>query len=92
MRTRFYVTGLIILLLALSVSIYSQQTGAARRSATNAANAPASAGARSSANSRVSSAIVRSDVSEALSVIQETTSMARSSTTTRSSNHRLVAC
>ena len=36
MRTRFYVAGLIILLLAFSISIYSQQTGAARRQATNA--------------------------------------------------------
>ena len=71
MRTRFYFAGLIILLSTFSFSIYSQQTGAARRPATSAANASAPAGTRSSANSRVNSAIVKSDVSEALSVIQD---------------------
>lgn len=71
MRTRFYLAGLIILLSTFSFSIYSQQTGAARRPATSAANASAPAGTRASANSRVNSAIVKSDVSEALSVIQD---------------------
>ena len=70
-RTRFYLAGLIILLSTFSFSIYSQQTGAARRPATSAANASAPAGTRSSVTSRVSSAIVKSDVSEALSVIQD---------------------
>ena len=71
MRTRFYVAGLITLFLTFSISIYSQQTGATRRQASNAGDAPAPSGARSSSTARVSSAVVKSDVNEALSVIQE---------------------
>ena len=71
MRTRFYVAGVIILLLALSASLYSQQTGSARRQPNNPADAPAPASAKSSVNPRVSGAVVKSDVSEALSVIQD---------------------
>ncbi|MEP6820514.1 MAG: S41 family peptidase [bacterium] len=70
MRTRFYVAGVAILLLALSVSLYSQQTGSARRQTNKPANTPTSAGANGSGNSRVSSAVVKTDVEEALSVIQ----------------------
>ena len=68
MRTRFYVAGVIILLVALSASLYSQQTGSARRQTNKPANIPASASAN--ANSRTSGAVVKSDVEEALSVIQ----------------------
>lgn len=67
MRTRFYVAGVFILLLTLSASFYSQQTGSARRPANG--DVPASGG-KSSANSRVTGAVVKSDVDEALTVIQ----------------------
>src|ERR1044071_8033827 len=62
-RTRFNLAGVIILLLTFSVSSYSQQTGAARRGL----DAPATAGARSTANTRVTGTVVKSDVNEALS-------------------------
>ncbi|MGH9928363.1 MAG: S41 family peptidase [Pyrinomonadaceae bacterium] len=71
MRTRFYVAGVIIFLLALSASLYSQQTGSARRQTSKPAEAPASTTSKSSVNPRVSGAVVKSDVSEALSVIQD---------------------
>ncbi len=71
MRTRFYVAAVVILLLTLSASLYSQQTGSARRQTSNPADAPASTSAKSSVNPRVSSAVVKSDVAEALSVIQD---------------------
>jgi carboxyl-terminal processing protease len=67
-RTRFYLAGAIILLLTFSVGIYSQ-TGAARRATNNASDA--ASGARPGANTRVTGAVVKSDVSEALSVIQD---------------------
>ena len=70
MRTRFYVAAVVILLLAVSASLYSQQTGSSRRPTNKPGNATASTSARASGNSRVSSAIVKSDVEEALSVIQ----------------------
>jgi len=63
-------TGVIILLLTISVGSYAQQAGATRRPTNNVGDASASAGAKSSANSRVSPAVVKSDVNEALSVIQ----------------------
>ena len=69
MRTRFYVAGVITLLLALTASLYSQ-TGSARRQTNKPANVPASAGASAGGNSRTSGAMVKSDVEEALSVIQ----------------------
>ena len=69
MRTRFYVAGVITLLLALTASLYSQ-TGSARRQTNKPANVPASAGASDGGNSRTSGAVVKSDVEEALSVIQ----------------------
>jgi carboxyl-terminal processing protease len=62
------VAGVFILLLTLSASFYSQQTGSARRPA-NLGDAPASSG-KSTANSRVTGAVVKSDVDEALTVIQ----------------------
>lgn len=71
MRTRSYLAVVIILLLTISAIVYSQQTGSVRRPTSNPVDAPAAAGARSSANSRVSGAVVKSDVGEALSIIQE---------------------
>ncbi len=70
MRSRFYLPAVIIFSLLLSVSIFSQQTGSSRAPVNNPADAPASAG-KTSSNARLSSAIVKSDVQEALSVIQE---------------------
>jgi carboxyl-terminal processing protease len=72
-RTRFYSPVAILFILALSFSgnIYSQQTGSARRQPINPSESSASANTKSSANSRVSSAVVKSDLSEALSIIQE---------------------
>jgi hypothetical protein len=64
------VAGVIILLLALSAGIFSQQTGSARRPAGNPGEASASA-SKTSSTSRVTGAVVKSDVSEALSVIQD---------------------
>jgi carboxyl-terminal processing protease len=68
-RTRFYLAGVVILLLTLSASFYSQQTGSARRQASAPADAP-STGAKSGANPRVTGAVVKGDVDEALTVIQ----------------------
>ncbi|MGI8837366.1 MAG: S41 family peptidase [Pyrinomonadaceae bacterium] len=70
MRTRFYLPGVILFLLAVSVgaNVFAQQTGGARRqpaAATEASNAKGS-----TATAPATAAIVRSDVSEALSVIQ----------------------
>jgi carboxyl-terminal processing protease len=70
-RTRFYLTGVIILLLALSATFYSQQTGSARRQPNNPSAASASTSAKSNPNPAVSGAVVKNDVSEALSVIQD---------------------
>ena len=71
MRTRFYMAGVIILLLALSASLYSQQTGSARRQPSNPPDATTPANAKASSTARVSGAVVKSDVTEALSVIQD---------------------
>jgi len=72
-RTRFYSPAAIFLLLALSFAadIYAQQTGAARRQPNNPSEASTSANAKASSTARVSGALVKSDVAEALSVIQE---------------------
>jgi C-terminal processing protease CtpA/Prc len=72
-RTRFYSPAAILFILALSFSgnSYSQQTGAARRQPNNPSESSTSANTKASANSRVSSAVVKSDLSEALSVIQD---------------------
>ncbi len=70
MRTRFYSPAAMILLLALSFSlnIYAQQTGTARRQP--APGEASTANTKSSSNSRVSGEVVKSDVAEALSVIE----------------------
>ena len=70
MRKRFYLPT-IILLLALSAIIYSQQMGSARRQPANPSETSAAANAKTGPNSRVSGAVVKSDLAEALSVIQE---------------------
>jgi carboxyl-terminal processing protease len=72
-RTRFYSPAAILFILALSFSgnSYSQQTGTARRQPNNPSESSTSANTKASANSRVSSAVVKSDLSEALSVIQD---------------------
>jgi len=64
------VAGVVILLLILSASLYSQQTGSARRQTTTPAETPAATSAKSGGNSRVNGTVVKSDVAEALSVIQ----------------------
>ena len=73
MRTRFYSPAAMLFILALSFSgnSYSQQTGSARRQPNNPSESSSSANTKASANSRVSSAVVKSDLSEALSVIQD---------------------
>ena len=73
MRTRFYSPAAMLFILALSFSgnSYSQQTGSARRQPNNPSESSTSANTKASANSRVSSAVVKSDLSEALSVIQD---------------------
>ncbi len=71
MRTRFYLPGLVILILAVSMAanVFSQQTGAARR---QAAAAPEGSLAKApTSRAPVSAAVVKSDLSEALSVIQD---------------------
>jgi len=72
-RTRFYSPAAMLFILALSFSgnSYSQQTGSARRQPNNPSESSSSANTKASANSRVSSAVVKSDLSEALSVIQD---------------------
>jgi carboxyl-terminal processing protease len=68
-RTRFYLPIVVILLVILSASIYSQQPGSARRQTNSPTDAATTA--KANANSRVSSAVVKSDVQEALSLIQD---------------------
>jgi len=72
-RTRFYSPAAILFILALSFSghIYSQQAGSARRQPSNSSEVPTSASTKSSGNSRVTGAVVKGDLSEALSVIQD---------------------
>ena len=71
MSTRFYTRVVILCVLALSFSANasSQQTGAARRQPNNAPEV--STNAKATSPSRVSGAIVKSDLAEALSVIQD---------------------
>jgi carboxyl-terminal processing protease len=59
---------LFILALSFSANIYSQQTGSARRQLNNP---PEGAGTRSGSNVRVTLPVVKGDVAEALSVIQD---------------------
>ena len=70
MRTRFYLPSIIFLLFALSVGIYSQQTGSARRQPANPTD-PITSSAKPSSRARVTAPVVKSDLSEALSVIEE---------------------
>jgi carboxyl-terminal processing protease len=72
-RTRYYSPAAILFILALSFSgnIYSQQTGSARRQPNNPSEPSGAANTKSSTSSRVTSAVVKSDLSEALSVIQD---------------------
>ena len=71
MRTRFYLPGIAILILAVSMAanVFSQQTGAARR---QPATSPEGSLAKvPTSRAPVSAAVVKSDLSEALSVIQD---------------------
>lgn len=72
MRTRSYTPAAIILLLtlALASSLFAQQPGSARRQA-SAPDQSTSGSSRTTPNSRVAGGLVKSDVAEALSVIQE---------------------
>ena len=69
MRTRFYLPSIIFLLFALSVGIYSQQTGSARRQPGTPTD-PVTSSAKPSSSARVTAPVVKSDLSEALSVIE----------------------
>ncbi len=71
MRTRFYLPGVMFLILAVSLAanVFSQQTGAARR---QPATSPEGSIAKApTSRAPVSTAVVKSDLSEALSVIQD---------------------
>lgn len=70
MRTRYYLPAVILFSLTLSLpAIYSQQTGSSRR-AGNQPEAPPSSSALVNSRSRVSNAMVKSDLSEALALIE----------------------
>ena len=70
MRTRLYSPAVILFVLTLSFPaiLIAQQSGTARRQPNET---PSSLAAKAGANSRVTSAVVKSDLSEALSVIQD---------------------
>jgi carboxyl-terminal processing protease len=73
-RTRFYSPVVIFFILALSFfgNIHAQQTGSARRQPNNPPEAATAANTKSGSNSaRVSGAVVKGDLAEALSVIQD---------------------
>jgi carboxyl-terminal processing protease len=73
-RTRFYSPAAIFFILALSFSgsIFSQQTGSARRQPNNPLEPSTAANTKSgSGSTRVSGAVVKGDLAEALSVIQD---------------------
>ena len=72
MRTRFHLAAAIFFLVALSFNsnIYSQQNGTARRQPGNSSEGPPSANAPGS-RARTSATVVKSDLAEALSVIQD---------------------
>jgi carboxyl-terminal processing protease len=72
-KTRFYLPAVIFFLLAISLpaDFYSQQSGTARRQPGNSSEGAPSTNAKASANPRVSTAMVKSDLAEALSVIQD---------------------
>ena len=70
MRTRYYLPAVIFFLLTLSFpAIYSQQNGSTRR-AGNSSESSSSANAPAGSRSRVSVGVVKSDLSEALAVIE----------------------
>jgi len=69
-RTRSYVGGVIILLLAFSASIFSQRPGSTRPQVKAPGDSPSSA-SKISSTPRVSGSVVKADVQEALSVIQD---------------------
>lgn len=70
MRTRYYLPAVIFCLLTLSFpAIYSQQNGSTRRTGNSSEGSP-SANAPVSSRSRVSNAVVKSDLSEALALIE----------------------
>lgn len=73
MKTRFYLPAVIFFLLAIALpaNFYSQQSGSARRQPGTSSEGAPSTNAKASANPRVSAAVVKSDLSEALSVIQD---------------------
>lgn len=71
MRTRFYSVAISFLLaLSFSANIYAQQTGSARRQPGNPPEA-STAPNKTGSGTRVSGAVLKSDVGEALSVIQD---------------------
>jgi carboxyl-terminal processing protease len=72
-RTRFYVAGIVFFLLTLSFAsnIYSQQNGTARRQPGNSSEGSPSATAPASSRARFSGSVVKNDLAEALSVIQD---------------------
>jgi carboxyl-terminal processing protease len=70
-RTRFYLPGVFLLIFAVSTAanVFSQQTGAARR---QPATSPEGSIAKAPASrASVTTAVVKNDLSEALSVIQD---------------------
>jgi carboxyl-terminal processing protease len=70
-RTRFYLPGVFLLIFAVSTAanVFSQQTGAARR---QSATSPEGSIAKAPASrAPVTTAVVKNDLSEALSVIQD---------------------
>jgi len=69
-RTRLYLPSIVLLIFALSIAIYSQQTGSARRLPGNPTETGA-AHTKTTPGARVTAPVVKSDVSEALSVIEE---------------------
>ncbi|MFN2493711.1 MAG: S41 family peptidase [Pyrinomonadaceae bacterium] len=73
MRTRFYLRIAIFFLLALTFSsnIYSQPSGATRRQPGNPLDGAASGNAAANSKARIAGAIVKSDLGEALGVIQD---------------------
>ncbi len=73
MRTRSYVAAALFFLLALSFTsnIYSQQNGNARRQPGNSSEGSPAANQPAASRARLSGAVVKSDLAEALSVIQD---------------------
>jgi carboxyl-terminal processing protease len=69
-RTRYFLPAVILLLLTLSLpAIYSQQTGSTRKAGNPSEGSPSSS-APANSRSRVSGAIVRNDLTEALGLIE----------------------